>query len=174
MANIDIVLLVILGLFMWGGFWTGLIQSVGGVIGLFVGAILASRLADPFGNVLEPVFGGQAVVADIAAFAILFLLAGRVVGLAFIVVNRAFNLFAIVPGMKLLNRLLGTFFGLLEGALYLGIIIEFAARLPLDPGWTDALEQSSLVPLLTSAAAWMTSLFPAALRETEKVIDQVA
>ncbi len=172
MTPFDWVLLAVLAGFAWGGFWTGLIQSVGGVVGLFVGVILASRLAGPFGDVLTPVFGGQGVLADIAAFGILFLLVGRLIGLFFVLVNRIFNLFAILPGMKFLNRLTGGLFGLLEGVLYLGILLQFTTRLPLGPGLTEAIQDSVIAPTLLMIAAWLTALFPKVLRETEKVIDR--
>lgn len=172
MTPFDWVLVVILAGFVWGGFWTGLIQSIGGVIGLFVGVILAARFAAPFGEFLTPVFGGQAIFSEIAAFGILFLLAGRLIGLAFVLVNRVFNLFAVLPGMKLLNRLAGGLFGLLEGALYLGIILQYTTRLPLGPGLTASIQDSVIAQTLMMIAAWLVALFPKALRETEKVIDR--
>ncbi|MBI2984775.1 MAG: CvpA family protein [Candidatus Kerfeldbacteria bacterium] len=172
MSWLDWLLLLTLFSFVWGGFWTGLIQSIGGVVGLLVGVIVASHYADQFGQVLTPVFAGQEVWASIAAFFLLFLLVTRLIGLLFVLVNRIFNLVAIVPGMKLVNRLGGAAFGFLEGALFLGVMLQYAVRLPLGPRLSEAIAESSWAKMLMTVAAWLVPLFPPALKGAEKAIDR--
>lgn len=173
MNSLDWVLAVLLLSYIWGGFMTGLIQSIGGLIGFLVAVIITPRVADSFGHFLTPLFGGNEVFAKIGAFFIIFLIISRLIALAFIFVNKAFMMIAILPGMKILNRLGGAAFGFLEGGLFLGIALHYVTRLPLGPRLTDAVNQSTLVPILLGLAVWLVPLFPKALKETTKVIDQV-
>ena len=43
MSTIDIIILVVLALFVWKGIKMGLIEAVGGIVGLFVGVFFAGR-----------------------------------------------------------------------------------------------------------------------------------
>lgn len=174
MNILDWVLIIGLFSYVWGGWLTGLIQSIGGLIGLLLATILAPRFAGPFGEFLTPVFGNSEVIAKIVAFFLVFMIITRLVGILFILVNRAFNMIAILPGMKIMNRLGGAIFGFLEGALFLGIILQYAVRLPLGPKFTDTIDTSQLAAILMGLSAWLVGLFPQALRETEKVIDKVS
>lgn len=172
MSWLDIlILLSILG-YVWGGFVTGLIQSIGGLVGLFVGTIVATRTYDHFGNLLTPVFGGNGVLADIAAFIILFLLVSRLIGLAFFLVDKMFNLIAIVPGMKFLNKLGGAGFGLLEGALFTGITLQFITRLPISLPFGDTINNSAMAQWSLSLAAWLVPLFPDVLKQAENSVNR--
>src|SRR5437762_1075274 len=128
----DLILLLSVFGYVWGGFWTGLIQAIGGLIGLFVGEILASRYYVNFGALLKPVFNNNGIIADIFAFILIFLIVTRLVGVVFYFVNKIFNFIAIIPGLKFINRLGGAVFGFLEGALFTGITLQFISRLPIS------------------------------------------
>ncbi len=173
MVWLDWVLIIALLSYAWGGSLTGLIQSIGGLVGLLLAVVLTPRLAGPVGDFLSVLFGGNHVLGEIFAFILLFLLITRLVALIFVFGNRAFNLVAILPGMKSLNRLGGALFGLLEGSLFLGILLQYITRLPLSSGLTSVIQDSVLAPTLMGIAVWLVALFPKALRETTRVIDKV-
>jgi uncharacterized membrane protein required for colicin V production len=167
-----LIILSIIG-YVWGGFAAGLIHAIGSLVGMFVGIIVAARTYDQFGNVLEPTFGGNGVFADIAAFILLFLIVSRLIGVAFYFVNKMYNLIAIVPGMKLLNKIGGAVFGLIEGGLFAGITLQFMTRLPISTPLSAAIDDSALAQWSLSIAAWLVPLFPAALKDAENTINQL-
>ena len=168
-------LLIVLSVFgyVWGGFWTGLIQSIGGLVGLFVGEILASRYYEHFSNLVAPVFNGNQILAKVFAFILIFLLVSRLVGVAFYFVNKIFNFIAIVPGLKFINRLGGAVFGFLEGALFIGITLQFIARLPISTPFATTIANSSIAPYFLNVTAWLVPLFPGALKEAENAVNKV-
>lgn len=166
----DLLLLASIAGYVWGGFWTGLIQSVGGLVGLFVGQIVASRWYEHFGNLLSPVFKDNHLVANIFAFILLFLLVSRLVGLLFWLVNKVFNFIAIIPGLKMVNRLGGAVFGLLEGALFIGITLQFLAHLPISTPFAGTIANSAMAKYFLDITAWLVPLFPAFIKNAENAV----
>lgn len=171
---LDIILGVSLVGFVLGGFTTGLIQSIGGLVGLFLGQTIASRLYEPFASVIAPLFNGNMVVANIISFLLLFLLITRLVGLAFWFIEKMFNLVAIFPGIKTLNRLGGALLGFLEGALFIGIALQFIIRLPISLPFTERIDDSVLASIALAVSGWLVPLFPKILKDAENAIKTVA
>lgn len=169
----DIILGISLFGFVWGGLWTGLIQSIGGLIGLFLGQLLASRFYEGFAGVVQPLFGGNEVAAKIGAFLLLFLLITRLVGLAFFMIEKMFNLVAIFPGIKSINRIGGALFGFLEGALFIGIPLQFIVRLPISLPFAENIEKSAIAGIALSVTAWLVPLFPKFLKDATNAVDAV-
>ncbi len=163
----DILLLISAFGFVWGGFWTGLIQAIGGVIGLFLGQIIASRYYERFADTVAPVFGGNAVAGKIFAFILLFLLVTRLVGVAFWLVNKVFHMFAIVPGMKLINRLGGAIFGFIEASLFIGISLQFLTRLPISGGLASTVKDSQIATYFLNITGWLVPLFPQVIKQAQ-------
>lgn len=173
MSWFDILLLISAFGFVWGGFWSGLIQSIGGVIGLFVGQFIASRYYDDFSEIIAPVFAGNAIASKVFAFVLIFLLITRLVGVLFYVVNKIFHLFAIVPGMKLVNRLGGAIFGLIEASLFIGISLQFLTRLPISAGFADTINDSVVAGYFLSVSAWLVPLFPQIIKQAQDATKSV-
>lgn len=163
----DLLLLLSVFGFVWGGFWTGLIQAVGGVVGLFLGSIIASRYYERFADTVTPVFGGNAVAGKIFAFILIFLLVTRLVGVLFWLVNKIFNFMAIVPGLKFINRLGGAIFGFLEGALFVGITLQFITRLPISTPFAGTIAHSTIAKYFLDVTAWLVPLFPKFLKQAQ-------
>lgn len=173
MSWFDILLLVSAFGFVWGGFWTGLIQSIGGVIGLFVGQFVASRYYEHFAGTVAPVFGGNAIAGKVFAFILIFLLVTRLVGVAFFFVNKIFHLFAIVPGMKLVNRLGGAAFGLIEASLFIGISLQFLTRLPISTGLAQTIHDSAVASYFLGISVWLVPLFPKIIKQAEDATTKI-
>ncbi len=169
----DLLLLLSVFGYVWGGFWTGLIQAIGGLVGLFVGEIIASRYYIHFGNLMTPVFKNNHLFANIFAFVLIFLIVTRLVGLLFYLVNKMFNFIAIVPGLKFLNRLGGAIFGFLEGALFVGITLQFITRLPISTPFAGTIAHSSIAKYFLDITAWLVPLFPGALKQAENAVNKV-
>lgn len=163
----DIALLVSAFGFVWGGFWTGLIQSIGGVVGLFLGSIIASRYYEQFSDLISPVFAGNAIASKVFAFVLLFLLVTRLVGVAFYFINKVFNIFAIVPGLKLVNKLGGAIFGFIEASLFIGITLQFIVRLPISGGFASTIHDSAVAAYFLQLSGWLVPLFPKVLKQAQ-------
>ena len=162
-------LLIVLSVFgyVWGGFWTGLIQSIGGLVGLFLGEIIASRYYEHFSGLVSPLFNGNQIFAKMFAFILIFLIVTRLVGLAFYLVNKIFNFIAIIPGLKFLNRLGGAIFGFLEGGLFVGITLQFMVRLPISAHLAQTVHDSKLATYFLMLTAWLVPLFPKILKQAQ-------
>ena len=172
MSWFDILILVIAGGYVWGGFWAGLIQSIGGVIGLFLGVIIASRTYESVGNFINPVFGGHEITGYIFAFLLVFMLVTRLVGLAFYFINKMFKFIAIVPGLKLLNNIGGAIFGFIEGALFIGLTLQFISHLPISNNFAELIANSALAGYCLTVAVWLVPLFPGVLKSAENMVDK--
>ncbi|MEK7637325.1 MAG: CvpA family protein [Patescibacteria group bacterium] len=163
----DLLLLLSVFGFVWGGFWTGLIQAVGGVVGLFLGSIIASRYYERFAGTVAPVFGGNAIAGKVFAFILIFLLVTRLVGVLFWLVNKIFNFMAIIPGLKFVNRLGGAIFGFLEGALFVGITLQFITRLPISVPFAGTIAHSTIAKYFLDVTAWLVPLFPQVIKQAQ-------
>lgn len=163
----DLLLILTVFGYVWGGFWTGLIQAVGGVVGLFLGQILASRYYEHYATAVAPIFNGNQVLGKVIAFILIFLIVSRLVGVIFWFVNKIFNFFAIVPGLKFINRLGGGIFGFIEGALFVGITLQFLVRLPISTAFATTLADSNVAKYFLNLTAWLVPLFPAILKHAQ-------
>ncbi len=171
MSWLDLILILALFSYVWGGFTAGLISSIGGVFGLIIGSFVASRWYEGLAPAVQPIVGGNELVGKVAAFIVIFFLATRAVAIIVWFVNKLFNIIAIVPGLKMVNRFGGAIFGFLEGAIFLGLILQFVNRLPIPEGWATSLHHSFMVPFLLGISAWLVPFLPKALKESQKALD---
>lgn len=169
---LDLILILVIAGYIWGGWQGGLIQAVGGVVGLLLGSILASRLYIPFSSSLLPVFNGNEIVAKVVAFLVLFFVFIRIIAVIFWILNKFFHFFAMAPGLKFANKVGGAAVGFLEGALFLGLVLQFSVRLPLMVQTAEAIQKSRLASLFLAVSGWLVPFWPTALKESQKVIDQ--
>lgn len=136
MALIDVMLLLVITAFTLFGFWFGFIHTLGSATGFFAGIFLASRFFD---------YWGGSVSFKIFLFVLIFILVGRLIGLAFYFVNKAFHLIKIIPFTSLLNRLLGATFGFIEGMLVVTGVVFIINFYSLD-AWLGFVKRSEIVP----------------------------
>ena len=178
MSIFDIVLLVILAGFTWNGLTQGIIRLVGNIVGLVVGAYLASHYYLAFYawclnfSWLRSWATGHDSIAKVIAFIILFVLIERLVGLLAVIVEQLFKFIAIVPGSKFLNNILGGALGLLEGALLLGLILYVISRYALISNFFGVqLSTSVVTPWLIKTETLISPFLPAALKNLKSLIN---
>lgn len=167
MSLLDFILLIILFGFVWFGFWAGLIKTLGSLIGVFVGTFFAGMWYESAAGLAKPFVGGNELAAQIVGFILVFIIASQLVGVIFLIINKVFKILTIIPGLKLINRLGGGILGFIEGTLVLGIVLQFAGRLPLSAYWSDQMATSAVIKYFISLSGWLVPLFPKAL-ETAK------
>ena len=167
----DVVLILFLGGFVFYGLFKGLIKLLGDVIGLIVGAWAASHYYLVAYNWLKWLYFGQENLGKVISFVIVLLVAIRLVGWLFILLQKVFDIMSIIPFLKSINKLAGGILGLIEGISVLGLIIYMASRYSFVTSFFGAqLASSQIAPLLAQAVSILTPLFPTALKMLQSII----
>ncbi len=173
MSIFDLVLAIILVITTFGGLRKGLIRSLGHIVGLIIGAYVASHFYKIFlewGSSWTWVAEHQAV-SNILAFIILFIVATQAINLIFFLIEKLFNLLAFIPGSKYINNILGAVLGLLEGALFLGLIIFVASRYAIIGNFFgNNIANSLIAPWLLKVVNIVLPILPEALKGLTSII----
>lgn len=177
MSILDISLLVILGGFVINGLFKGLIRMLGQMIGLIAGAYIASHFYLAFFDWWKNWQWWQnwtfdhASAAKVISFIILFVLAVRLIDLAFVIIEKLFKLIAVIPGSQFINNILGAGLGFIEGSLFLGLIIYVVSRYTLlGSYWSDQLSASTVSPILLKVVDIILPVLPEALKALKSII----
>jgi len=171
MILFDLILVLILGGFILFGLWFGLIHTLGSLIGVVAGSWIASHsyiyIAEQFSWLW-----GTGNFAKLIIFIIIFIIVNRLVGFAFYLFERVFNIISIIPFLKSINRLAGGILGLVEGLLVLGTILFVASKYELGM-LTEQMSQSEVVPYFLLATTILLPLFPEILKKIKSVTPYV-
>jgi len=167
---VDVILIVILLIFVIVGFLLGLIQGVGALIGLAAGVWVAGQYYLPVGNFLTPIFLGHALAAKIVAFFLIFILINRLVGLVFWLIDKAYNVIAIIPFLKSINKIAGAILGLVEGVLFLGITLYVIAKFAPDIALVkENINGSQVAHWVVAVATYFNDLLPSAITQIKSI-----
>lgn len=169
MAIFDIILLCLLGGFIFFGLWFGAIHTVGALAGAFLGAYCAGLWYEPFGAYLQGIFGYPNLMR-IFAFILIFILINRLVGFVFYLIDKVFHIIAIIPFLKTINRLIGGLLGLVEGVLVIGLCLFFIARFPLSDWFSGILTSSAVAPWFIKMSGILQAMLPEILKQIHSVI----
>lgn len=173
MSIFDICLLAILVCAVLNGLFKGLINLLGRVVGLIVGAFVASHFYLVFFSWSENIYKGHDSLGKILSFIILFVVVTKLTDLVFKLIEKIFNLIAVIPGSKYLNNLAGAALGFFEGALFLGLIIYVVSRYAFVGnllGISEQLKNSVIAPVLLKIVKVILPLLPDALKALKSVI----
>lgn len=154
-----ILLIALIGFAAWG-FINGLIKAVGGIIGIIIGAALASRYYLQFAQFIGFIFGPYTNLAAIVSFAFIFLLVGRLFGIIVHLFEQAFDVLAFVPFLKSINRLAGSIFGFLLGVLILGTLLFVTGKYSEWTALNDAVNKSQLAQAILNGTTVVTPFLP--------------
>lgn len=168
MLIIDIILLIILfGIFIYG--WqTGLIKTIGGLIGLILGIILASRYFEVVAAWLLPYLDDRDNLAKIVGYLVVFVAVNLVIGLAVTILA---GIFKFIPFLTTVNRLVGAVLALAAGVFGLGFLIIMVDKFPFSEFITHYFTNSEIVPWLVAAASYLTPLLPDAVDKVKGILD---
>jgi uncharacterized membrane protein required for colicin V production len=157
---LDVALIIFLAGFVWRGYFTGLIKSVGSFAGVIVGASIASYFYLQFYGLIDQFFGGLDNIGHVISFFIIFIIASKIIYLIFAALDKTYNFISIIPFLKSINRLAGAALGLIIGALITSLLLYVAAKyLPLGAAFDSALVGSKIAPwLLIIANAFLPVL----------------
>jgi membrane protein required for colicin V production len=138
---VDILILVILGIFLLKGVFRGLLREVCSLLGLVVGGLLAFYLHVPLSQWFLEMFHWPSQLCVTISFLLVFILTV----LIFSALGYLLNRFATLTLMTGLNRILGAIFGMAQGVVLLSLIV-FALNSGDLPGDVNKqLKQAELV-----------------------------
>ena len=142
MGLVDILILVILGVFLLKGVLRGFLREVCSLLGLVLGVLLAFYLHVPLSQWMLDVFGWPSQLCVILSFALIFLLTLLIFAVLGYVLNRFVKL-VLLGGV---NRALGAVFGLMQGVVVLALILFALDMAELPRGFRAYYQKSQLTP----------------------------
>lgn len=171
MSIFDISLIIIIAGFTLSGLFKGLIRLLGHLVGLIIGAYVASHFYLLFFNWWQGIFNGHDSIGKVVSFIVLFIVVTRLTDLLFFLIEKFFNFLAFIPGSKYINNLLGAALGFLEGCLFLGLIIFVASRYSLIGNFFgEQLINSQIAPFLLKVVKIILPIVPEALKALKSII----
>ncbi|MFZ4648450.1 MAG: CvpA family protein [Patescibacteria group bacterium] len=171
MSIFDIVLLLIIAGFVFNGLSKGLIRLLGNLVGLIIGAFIASHFYLVFFEWSKHLMNGHDNIGKVIAFIVIFTVAAKVTDWVFIWVEKLFNLVSFIPFTKLINRILGATLGLVEGSLFLGLIIFVSSRYAIIGSlFGNQLLTSKISPLLLKTVNIVMPILPEALKALQSIL----
>ncbi len=171
MSIFDTILIVILSGFVFYGLFFGLIRTLGALIGAIIGAWVASHYYLSLFELIQGAFLGLDNFGRILSFLIVFSFTQKVVGLAFSLIDKTFNLLSIIPFLKTFNRLGGAILGFLEGSLVIGLFLFLIARYSfINHFLGDALVNSKLAAFFLKFVNIIFPLLPEILKQLKSII----
>jgi len=173
MSIFDIALLIIISSFALFGLWFGLVHTLGSLIGTIFGVYLASRYYESVAGWIVGFTHWDQNYVKVIIFVLTFILITRLVGFAFLIMEKVLTIFTRLPFIHGLDRLLGAIFGTLEGAIVVGVSLYFIARFPISLSFMDGLAHSQLAPPLVKLASILIPLFPEALRLLRSTVENL-
>lgn len=153
MNFVDYILIAVVGLSMVLSLWRGFVREMISLIGLVAAFLLASRLSGQTGEFLGQ-WITNGTVADIAGFALIFVIVMIVVGLIGALVCRLVDLAALTAT----DRTLGIFFGAARGMLLIALcFLVYTSYAKPDASW---LKESRLVPYAINLGDMLGRMIP--------------
>ncbi|MDP3995097.1 MAG: CvpA family protein [bacterium] len=169
---IDYILLALLGWSTLWGFRKGLIQSVGGIVGMIGAIVIASRYFEHLAEWLAPIIGfeNNLNLARMISFVVILIGVNYAVSLVVALAEKAYSAIAVLPFMKFGNRILGAALGLLQASILIGLVLYFAARFPFGSVVDSFFEGSKVAPIVLQIAGIIQPLLPDAIKQIESLI----
>lgn len=152
MSWVDIAILVIVGLSCFFGLWRGLVREVLSIVAWVAAISIARVYSDSF----APMFSGlidSPSLRYVVAFALLCVGTLILGGL----LNHFISRLVTFSGLRMTDRLLGSFFGIARGVLIVTIILFFAEPFYATAPWW---QQSHFIPYGIELIAWAQGFFP--------------
>jgi len=150
---VDYILIAIVGLSMVLSLWRGFVREVISLIGLVAAFLLASRLSGVTGEFLGQ-WITSSTVADIAGFALVFIIVMIVVGLIGALIRHLVGLAALTAT----DRTLGIFFGAARGMMLIALcFLVYTSYAKPDAPW---LKESRLVPYALNLGDMLGRMIP--------------
>ncbi|PWB38495.1 MAG: hypothetical protein C3F02_04030 [Parcubacteria group bacterium] len=168
MNVLDIILVVIILLFVWKGFRSGLVGSIGGFLGVLFSIWLGTHYMEMAGRWLMGALNfDNTALANILGFIGLFVAVNIVVSILVMIINRIFH---IIPFIDLINKLMGAIVGVLAGVLAVVAFVYLLSLLPISDGISNVLISSQLAHWAATAAAVIKPFVPQTINNLHSIL----
>jgi len=160
MASIDWILLALLAASLLLGAWRGLVYEVFSVIGWIAAFLLAQWFAPDVAEKL-PMQGSGETLRHAAAFVLVFIVSVFAAGLFSALLKKIIS----VVGLRPVDRILGAFFGLFRGLIFLlalSVVVHMTA-LQESEWWLESKGAPILMTLLKGLKPMLPEKFGAYL-----------
>jgi membrane protein required for colicin V production len=173
MSFFDIVLLIIIGGFGLFGLWFGFFHTLGSLAGTIFGVYLASRYYEQMATWLMGITGWGNNFSRVLMFTIAFIIINRLVGFAFWIFDKFFDVLTKLPFLSSINRLLGMALGVFEGLVTVGFVIYFMEKYPFSEKIVASIADSAVAPPALAIVAVLLPLLPEGMRLIRSGVDYV-
>ncbi len=171
MTIFDIVLAFILFGFTWCGLWYGLINTIGSILGVIIGAWIAGRYFEYLASFSSIFSFSNSNLVKVVSFLIIFFVVSKLVSFVFSLLDKMFEFISIIPFLKSINRLLGAILGFLEGMMILGLIFYFYSKYPFWNVLNNLIINSQAVPYFLKFAKILLPFLPEVLKQIETILN---
>lgn len=164
MTLIDIILLVLLAGFIVSGFHAGLVHAIGSIVGVLVGAYVATHYSNEIA-----LWVAAHTHVDIRAFGtwitflLIFFVFARLFGVLFWFVEKTIGILVHLPVIASINSIGGGVLGFVEGVLVIGLSLYYAKYLPV-PEVAAAIKASQLAPQFVKTSQVLMPFIPESVR----------
>ena len=171
MNYLDIIFIAIALYFVFNGYRKGLVKSVGGILGIFVGAYFAGLFYPTVSSFIQGIanFLNQ-FECDIIGFLIVFIVVNRLFALVVVIVDKIVN----IPIIGFVNRVFGAIFGFLGAALLVGIITIVLANIGSSLGDKNPVLNSKIIPYTDYAVKVIQPFLPSSFESVKDIISDGA
>ncbi len=153
MNFVDYILITIVGLSMVLSLWRGFVREIISLTGLVAAFLIASRLSGRTGDFLSQWITNP-TGADVAGFALVFVIVMILVGLVGAIIRRLVDLAALTAT----DRTLGVFFGAARGMLLIALcFLVYTSYTRPDASW---LKKSQLAPYAIELGDMLGGMIP--------------
>lgn len=173
MPYFDIILIIIIALFAFTGFWFGFLHTVGALIGTFIGAAVASRTFEQAGTWLRGYFDISENLSLIFGFLLVYFVVARAFGLIVWLLEKIIKVSRFIPLFGLLNRLAGALVGIAEGVLIVGLTLTFATKFPINAKFLTRIDESKTAAALTQGSKILLPVLSEKVKKVKMLIDTV-
>ncbi len=173
MSLFDLVLFIVIGGFGLFGLWFGFFHTLGSLMGTILGVYLAGRYYEAMAEWLIQITGWGDNVSRVVMFTLAFIIINRLVGFAFWIFDKFFNVLTKLPFLNSINRLLGGALGVFEGIVTVGFILYAFQQFPFSVKVAAAIESSMVAPYALGMITVLLPLLPEGMRLLRSSVDFV-
>jgi len=165
MNLLDIIVLMVICVMTFYGVWKGFIKQVLSIVGIIAGYIVATSY---YAQLAAFIKLGDPTLSKIISFMILFLACVIVFSVLAVILNKVFKL----PGLGIINTVLGGATGFLKGFLIVAVVVIILVA--LLSAENPLLKKSVTVPYILKGLMAAGQAVPADLRaQCQKKIDSL-
>ena len=150
---VDWAIVAIVGLSMCLSLWRGFVREAMSLLGWVAAFVLANLYSDLVARQLVQVIDNDSA-RQLAAYVIVFIAVLVLANLGSFLLKQV----VWMTGLTVIDRILGTAFGLARGVLLVLLLVLLGREL-LPPGQVAAAQDSQLMPHIDYLVAWVETVF---------------